>query len=310
MIKMSKAEISLSEQYPIKILCDFIDTYNGDRETLAAFLTNCQNSLGLASESQKKLLLKYILSKLRGKAQIACSNKVFEDFDSLQSFLRQNFGERKHYSHLFFELQSCRQQDRESVSQFALRLETCLTDMQTEIHNSETTKKDLSGRIAMTEDLALHTFTFGLKSNLSNMVRCRNPKNLNDAINIALEEEKIQNFTFKISSKLTKHCKFCNKSGHLENECLNKKRSQNQATTSSNIGPQTFSNPRIPKHPRPSQVIDAFCRYCKKTGHDISQCYRRKYNNSKENNSLTQHNVVPQSDESWEDTKERDDDLN
>lgn len=62
-------------------------------------------------------------------------------------------------------------QMNESVSQFSLRLENCLTDMQTEIYNSESTKKDLSGRIAMTEDLSLHTFTFGLQTNISNMVR-------------------------------------------------------------------------------------------------------------------------------------------
>lgn len=306
---MSKSEIVLSEQYPIKILCDFIDTYKGDRETLSAFLTNCQNSLNLASESQKKLLLKYILSKLRGKAQIACSHKVFDDFESLQSFLRQNFGERKHYSHLFFELQSCKQHSNESVAQFSLRLETCLTDMQTEIHNSETTKRDLSGRIAMTEDLALHTFIFGLNPNLSNMVRSRNPKTLNDAINTAIEEEKIQNFALKVSPRFIKNCKYCNKPGHLESECLKKKRfSQSQ--------PQAFSSSQSQQIVKTSQLDAIICRYCKKTGHDISQCYRRKYNNSRKNNTLNQHNVMtlPDQVESWEETEEvhnnNNDDLN
>lgn len=305
---MSKSEISLSEQYPIKILCDFIDTYKGDRETLPAFLTNCQNALGLASESQKKLILKYILSKLRGKAQIACSNKVFEDFESLQSFLRQNFGERKHYNHLFFELQSCRQQDNESVSQFALRLETCLTDMQSEIHNSETLKKDLSGRIAMTEDLALHTFTFGLHSSLRNMVRSRNPKTLNDAINIAIEEEKIYNFTLKVSPKTIKNCTFCNRTGHLESQCIKKKRSLSQPSTSFTAKTQTFSDSRTQS--KPSQAKDVVCAYCNKTGHHISQCYKRQYNNSRKNNPPVQHNIMtssPDQVDSWEEIEQHDD---
>lgn len=242
------------------------------------------------------------MSKLRDKAQIACSNKIFEDFESLQSFLRQNFGERKHYSHLFFELQSCKQQPNESVSQFALRLETCLTDMQTEIHNSVTTKKDLPGRIAMTEDLALYTFNFGLNPGLSNMVRCRNPKNLNEAINIAIEEEKIRNFTLNVSAKMNKHCKFCKKSGHLESECLNKKRVSQAQSQSPKNEPHQVSKP-------PGVII---CRYCKNPGHDISQCYKRKHNNLKKqsnfNSPATQHNVamLPDSVESWDETENAD----
>ena len=35
----------ISEQYPMKVLCDFIDTYSGERNTLPAFLTNCKNAL-------------------------------------------------------------------------------------------------------------------------------------------------------------------------------------------------------------------------------------------------------------------------
>ncbi|PZC85949.1 hypothetical protein B5X24_HaOG214314 [Helicoverpa armigera] len=49
--------------------------------------------------------------------------------------------------------------------------------MQTEIHNSMTTKKDLSGRIAMTEDLALYTFNFGLNPGLSNMPQSQFSRN-------------------------------------------------------------------------------------------------------------------------------------
>lgn len=276
------AKTALSEQFPINVLCDFISPYKGERETLTAFLTNCQNALDLASPSQTVLLTKYILSRLGGKAQIACANKIFEDFNQLKCFLKQNFGERKHYNHLLLDLQSCRQLANETVAQFALRIEGCLTDLQSEIYNSESLKRDISGRIAMTEDLALFTFTLGLHPRLSNNVRCRSPKSLNDAINVALEEEKIQNLLYKTSIK--PKCRICGKPGHSDSECRERQKRS---------GP-----PHAPLDPQPSQSFNnsgsqLFCKYCKNKGHDITQCRKRKYNNERRNISNSDNRDRP-----------------
>lgn len=46
------------------------------------------------------------------------------------------------------------------------------------------------------EDLALHHFLMGLHPRLS-IVRCRNPGNLNEAINLAISEEKIYHTMYK-----------------------------------------------------------------------------------------------------------------
>lgn len=267
----------ISEQYPMKVLCDFIDSYSGERDVLPAFITNCKNALDLASESQKELLLKFIISKLRGKAQIACSNRIFDDFDSLKDFLRQNFGERKHYNHLLLNLQSCKQELNETVAQYALRIETCLTNLQAEIHNSDTLKKELAGRIAMTEDLALYTFTIGLHSNISNIVRCRDPKNLNAAINIAIEEEKIINTQKSAMVQVKpKLCNICNKKGHSESECYNKKRDD----TRYRVQLRRPFNPSTSNFKQPTNSSPVVCRYCKNVGHDISECRKRQFNNS------------------------------
>lgn len=265
-----------TEPFPIQVLCNFIQPYKGERETLPAFLTNCSNALTLATENQKTLLLKYILSRLEGKAQIACSNKVFDTFDALKNFLQQNFGERKHYNHLLIDLQSCKQLPNETVAQYALRMESCLTALQSEIHNSETLKKDLPGRIAMTEDLALHTFCLGLHPRLSNMVRCRSVKTLNSAINVALEEEKIQNLLYKNVTKI-KSCKICGRSGHSETECIHRQKRGNSVSPSF-----TEPKPSTSGYNTQSQSqSQESCRYCKKPGHHISQCRKRKFNNEK-----------------------------
>lgn len=273
----SKSTALLSEQFPIQVLCNFINTYSGERDTLPAFLTNCKNALDLASESQKELLLKFIVSKLDGKAQIACSNKVFDTFEDLKNFLKQNFGERKHYNHLLLDLQSCKHQPNETVAQYALRIETCLTSLQSEIHNSDSLKKELAGRIAMTEDLALYTFTLGLQSNIGNIVRCRDPKTLNAAINIAIEEEKILNLAKNTSVK-SKYCKNCNKIGQVESECYGKLKRDMQRSQF-----QVHSRPQNNNYNYKLQNANTTvtCRYCKNVGHDISQCRKRQYNNSR-----------------------------
>lgn len=283
--KSGAIEEALTEPFPINVLCNFISPYKGDRETLTAFLTNCQNALDLASANQKLLLFKYIIARLEGKAQVACANKVFDNFQSLKSFLKQNFGETKHYNHLLLDLQSCKQQSNENVTQFALRIESCLTDLQSEIHNSESLKKDLSGRIAMTEDLALYTFTLGLHPRLGNNVRCRSPKTLNEAINVAMEEEKIQNLLFKTTSSvstssLRPKCRICGKPGHSDFECPNKQR---------RVFPRNISDSQNPSTSYQNTSSQVFCKYCKHTGHDISQCRKRKYNNER-NRTFNSHN--------------------
>lgn len=290
----TKSEPLLSQPFPIQVLCNFISPYKGERETLSAFLTNCQNALNLASMSQQELLLKFIISKLEGKAQIACSNKAFENFEELKEFLQLNFGQRKHYNHLLLDLQSCKQLPNESVAQFALRIETCLTDLQSEIHNSDSLKKELPGRIAMTEDLALYTFCLGLNARINNIVRCREPKSLNDAITVATEEEKLQNLMYRALPRPTeapkqKICRRCNKPGHLEYECF-RRESRALVPYRPNFAPHRENSER----PQGSSNAP-ICRYCKNVGHDISQCKKRQYNNSRRNSFQQQHNVTVES---------------
>lgn len=267
--------------FPISILCKLIHPYSGERETLTAFLTNCQNALELSSEGQRQLIIKFIIAQLQGKAQIACSNKVFDSFDELKSFLKQNFGEKKHYNHLLLDLQSCKQQSSETVSQFALRIETCLTDLQTELHNSTIPHYELPGRLAGTDDLAMHTFVLGLGPRISNMVRCRNPTDLNSAINLAIEEEKLQKLLYDSKSKM---CKVCNKSGHLESQCYfkNKNKQSYNVNYSATSTSQTAKSASPRREPAVSQSQERpTCRYCRNVGHTIDECRKRIYNNSR-----------------------------
>ncbi|KAJ0177013.1 hypothetical protein K1T71_007022 [Dendrolimus kikuchii] len=181
----------------LNTLFKFIKAYDGSRETLNSFLVNCENAYELASETQRTILFKYILSQLNGKAEIACSIKEFSSWEQLKEFLKNQFSERKHYSHLLTELQESRQGPQENVSQYALKVETHLSQLLTEISLANTKSKELPGRTAAMEDLALHHFLMGLHPRISNIVRCRSPRTLNEAINLAVSEERIQQTLYR-----------------------------------------------------------------------------------------------------------------
>ncbi|KAJ8724180.1 hypothetical protein PYW07_008160 [Mythimna separata] len=124
------------------------------------------------------------------------------------------------------------------------------------------------------EDLALYTFTIGLTPRIANIVRCRDPKNLNDAINCALSEEKLQQYSYK-QNMLAKTSRN-NDANTRPNRTGNFNNNQNQKPSSS----------------QPTSK-DPFCRYCKKAGHLLENCRLRDYNNKKFNNKPSNSNVQP-----------------
>lgn len=274
----------------LNVLLRFVKPFDGSREQLNPFLNNCTNAYNLASDNQRPILFKFILSQLQGRAESACAIKEFANWEQLKQFLTTQFGERKCYAHLLTDLQETKQRAGESVAQYSLRIETCLSQLLTEITLSNVKKSELVGRTAAMEDLALHTFIMGLNPKFSNSVRLRNPKNLNEAINIAISEEKIVHFSTKAthselkpyrSSEFTRHRNYNNNNNQI----------------------QVFRPSSGPNKP-------ITCRYCKLQGHSIENCRKRQYNNNIRQHSTQQyrnddhiHHIIdqPQSNDSTND---------
>lgn len=265
---MSRSECDVKNEMTesLNIILKFIKPYNGNRETLNAFLNNCQNAIDLASSNQQSVVLKYIISQLEGRAELACSIKEFTSWPTLKEFLKSQFGERKHYAHLLTDLQECKQNQNETVSQYALRVESCLSQLLTEVNMSCPRTAELIGRLSAMEDLALQSFILGLNPKISLVVRCQNPNSLNEAINIAISEEKLVHFINKR-----------NPSGNNLNQLRSGKptNSQNHFNKFSHQGTPNFSKFTNNKF---SSIV---CRYCKTPGHTIDRCKKREYNNNR-----------------------------
>lgn len=292
--KVKAPKKKMASSVTLSVLTKFIRPYNGDRETLPAFLTNCENAISLATTEQQNVLIKYIVSQLEGKAQLACCLKNFESWSDIKSFLKTTFGEKKHSTHLLVDLQNCRQKADESVTQYSLQIESCLTRLQSDIHYSCVDKSELVGRLAAMEDLALNTFMLGMNTKFAHIVRCRNPKTLSEAITHAIEEEKIFNLS-RVSQRASLQCSFCHQSGHSASDCFKKRKQSNEGHRVHAINsPPSQSGPSSSKFDR-----NKSCAYCKKVGHLITECFRLKRKNGESSSSpqASVHTALEHSDE-------------
>lgn len=107
---------------------------------------------------------------------------------------------KQNSENLILDVQNCKIRSSETIAQYSLRIETNLTRLQTDIAQSSHEQSEIIGRIASTEDLALHTFMLDLPSHIFTIVRCRNHSNSHEAVNLAIQEEKLFNYIETSSS--------------------------------------------------------------------------------------------------------------
>ena len=127
----------------LNILLKIIKPYDGSRDTINIFLSNCNNAYELASEPQKFILFKYILSQLLGNAEIAACIKDFTTIEQFKDFLKIQFCQKKHYADFITDLQESKQLPIENVIQFAIKVESILVQLLTEISMNPTKKSKI-----------------------------------------------------------------------------------------------------------------------------------------------------------------------
>jgi hypothetical protein len=161
------------DEVPLSILLKFISPYSGDTATLQTFIRNCQNAFDLASFNQHHILFAYICSQLRDKAELAVNNHNLSTWPQLKKFLIDTYSDKKHYGHLLLELQSRKQFNNESVTEFTQRIETCTTRLLQSARSMSEDDSEIKGRFATIDQIALQTFIIGVKSEISVILRSR-----------------------------------------------------------------------------------------------------------------------------------------
>lgn len=329
------------DKLPINFLIKFIKPFDGNREELSSYIADCNRGFELATAAQKSTLLDYTLTQITGKAKAACVNRSFSEWIELKDYLKTMYQDTKHKAQLLCELTTLKQKNEETLSAFTTRLETCLKrtiNSITQTHekgisvtSQETQKFVLNGKLEMLQDIALNRYTYFTIVPISNALRIREIKTLNEAIAVAKAEQQIQRMVTNQSSNPKAHysksskpnsqfkdtkpndqsksklCNYCKKPGHTIDDC--RKRAYNNSK-STQIAESSKSSNHFPvfstSATQAAKSSTKTCNYCKKPGHLIKDCFARananKRNDPKNSNSknLNVRPVGAENKESWD----------
>lgn len=255
-----KGEIEEQRELPITFLTSLIPIFDGVNTDLHKFNKSCDYAYELSSEYQKPIIYKYILTKIQGKADAIVSCRNLTDWTGCRQFLIENFQKTKAFSQLLLDLQTCKQHKNESIMEFTQRIDKNYSNL-TRAANAETiNSEELVGKHALIKQMTLQAFVLGVLPQYSYILRARDPSSFEEASQLAVNEEKLQNSSFNRFSGYTDNNRslFCNKCktrGHSADNC--------RRDTKNNFN---------------DDKKYLFCSYCKIKGHSIESCRKNPKN--------------------------------
>lgn len=286
-----------------------------NKSKLYEFIDNCDEAYSLVSEINKVILLKIIKTKLTDNARLLIKNRNFNSWSDLRKHLLDSYSERRTGGQWQLELNSCKQNHKESVLSYSNRIENCYVKLLNTVDDN-LSDEGRQACVNLLKNQALNAFIAGLNRELLILVKSQKPENLEEAIAIACNEEEemlskneIQKFQ-NINNATTKHCHYCNKAGHSSFNCFSRnkhrhgdtnvrhfqqtnfpKSNQYQSKQNANHYNNSSKNSSINnslQHPNsnytnPQKMSIKQCNYCKNFGHTIFECRKRQYNNQRRN---------------------------
>lgn len=287
---------SENPEFQLTFLCSLIPrSFDGKRSEFHEFITNCNNAVELASESQQKPLFVYIISKLTGSVRSQLQGKTYKSWVELKEILCTFYQDKKHYIQLMEELNTLKQGMSESVGSFHERIDKLTTRLLSSI--SFKNENEHIGKIETIKELALSRFLHHSKPEISRFLRSQQINEISDALCKAIEEERAINIcSNEFKSKLSiKYCNFCKRNGHNSKDCF--KKPNNNTTINFNQKSNHNHSHKNPNGPSNFPNTDKFCNYCKNRGHLINECRKREYNNKRkaQQNSRQSPNSNPNS---------------
>lgn len=265
------------------------EKFDGDRYKLRSFIKQVDAVFELAQPEQITPLLLFVKSKIIGKAReqidIHCN---LTSWNEISELLLNLYQDKKSFDQLLEELNNLRQGHNETVSQYYQRLEDVSSRVLANVHANESDKTLLKGRLIMVNDMTLNRFVYHSHPQISQMLRYRNFKNINEALSAALSEEKALRLNYN------KHPRVPNYSINSRHPSANNPSNRNNSH-STNYNQFKFNQKNSSRsvhfnQPQDSKVPLKQCRYCKKVGHSIEECRKREYNNAKKSYSQPSNN--------------------
>lgn len=255
----------------------------------------------------KALCLNIIISKLEKTAYDVVRYKTFVDWPTLKTALENKFIKRRSKGSVASELINAVQ--FKDVTSFSNKIENLLGELN-EICIASEGNNNADIIMKLNESTALCSFQNGLREPLRTIIKSRNFDNLSSAIAQAMEEEVSHKPALNApnnSNSSKPKCSYCNRTNHVSEKCFRKHGNSNSNLNVSNSNQnKSFpnSNQKSNNFQSSSQLNQSsqmsnqnvsnvqtsiICAYCKESGHFISSCYKKKFNDLKNSQSLTQN---------------------
>ncbi|XP_070530031.1 uncharacterized protein [Cardiocondyla obscurior] len=171
-------------------------------------------------------------------------------------------------------MSSLKQKYGESATTYGLRVQKTAMELYEAMTDEEEMNSEQKRTVLkLIQRQALHYFHMGLTDDIKTMVRSQHFETLKDAIEGAVEEEKIRITKYKGTYEKTRTnethekprsssitCNKCGKAGHIARECRSSKHING------------FNLPRAETRARINNT-EKFCTHCRKPGHTRDECW-------------------------------------
>jgi len=282
---MAPTPVKLSFETAINM----IPIFDGENpQKIYSFLNACEFVIKNMEESMQTIMLEAIQTKLVGNAFMVTQHKDISTWETLRKTLEESYCATRTPGYLLLELSTTRYRHGETIQQYTSRVEKLLHELcNVSVNGKSTTEaKTINNFI---KETALTIFIEGLPNSIRGIVKSRNLPNIEEAIKQSLEEEKmylsnkdaqrlIQNK--QSTSSISKYCKNCHKNNHNTNECKYSKRNVDTGQRSRPMKESDYKSNQETKQRN--------CVYCKKSGHVVDECYKKKNADARKSNQSSQ----------------------